>query len=61
MPPRRECFLCVLIGLVSDGRASYLGEGEQPVQASVPQGAGLHGKVGHVDTYLRTGERQTGL
>ena len=42
-------------------RLHNLGEGEQPVRASVPKGAGLHGKVGHVDTYLRTGERQTDL
>ena len=31
------------------------------VWAPVPRGAGLHGKVGHLDTYLRTGERQAGL
>lgn len=35
--------------------------GKQPVRASVPKGAGLNGKVGHRDTYLRTGERQTGV
>lgn len=34
---------------------------KQSVRASVPRGAGLHGKVGHLDTYLRTGERQAGL
>ena len=33
---------------------------KQSVRASVPRGAGLHGKVGHLDTYLRTGERQAG-
>lgn len=34
---------------------------KQSVWASGPRGAGLHGKVGHLDTYLRTGERQSGL
>lgn len=35
--------------------------GKRPVWASFPWGAEVRGKVGHLDTYPRTGERQTGF
>lgn len=60
-PPPGECYLRALAGLDLDGKALTWMRGKQSVEASGPKGAGLNGKVGHLSTYLRTGERQTGL